>query len=118
MSKSLGNAIGLAEPADQAYGKLMSISDDLMWHYMHILLYKTDAEIAQLKKQIKDELVHPMDLKKNMAHAIIARFWSAKEADAAQAQFEAIFQKKDYSHAEEVALICKAPIWIVDLLKA
>ena len=117
MSKSLGNAIGLAEPADQAYGKLMSISDELMWHYMHILLYKSDAEIAALKTHIKDELVHPMELKKNMAHAIIARFWSPKEADAAQTQFEALFQKKDYSHAEEVALNLTAPIWIVDLLK-
>ena len=117
MSKSLGNAIGLAEPADQAYGKLMSISDELMWHYMHILLYKSDAEIAALKTHIKDELVHPMELKKNMAHAIIARFWSPKEADAAQTHFEALFQKKDYSHAEEVALNLTAPIWIVDLLK-
>jgi len=117
MSKSLGNAIGLAEPADQAYGKLMSISDELMWHYMHILLYKNDADIAKLKKEIKDGLMHPMDLKKNMANAIIERFWSAKEADAAQNQFEALFQKKDYSAAEEVSLNLKAPIWIVDLLK-
>ena len=117
MSKSLGNAIGLAEPADQVYGKLMSISDDLMWHYMHILLYTSDVEIAKLKKQVADGVVHPMDLKKNMAHAIIARFWSAKEADAAQAQFEALFQKKDYSQAVEVAVENKE-IWIVDLLKA
>ena len=52
-------------------------------------------------------LVHPMDLKKNMAHAIVARFWSAKEADAAQAQFEAIFQKKDYSQQKKLLLIIK-----------
>jgi tyrosyl-tRNA synthetase len=116
MSKSLGNAIGLTEPADQVFGKLMSISDELMWHYMHILLYKSDTEIAQLKKQVSDGLVHPMDLKKNMAHAIVARFWSAKEADTAQAQFEALFQKKDYSQAVEVAVAHKE-IWIVDLLK-
>lgn len=117
MSKSLGNAIGLNEKADQAYGKLMSISDELMWHYMHILLYTSDAEIAELKKRIHDEIVHPMDLKKNMAHAIIERFWSKQEADAAQAQFEALFQKKDYSQAQEAALGLKAPLWIVDLLK-
>jgi len=77
MSKSLGNAIGLNEPADQAYGKLMSISDELMWHYMHILLYKSDAEIAQLKKDIDNQTRHPMDLKKQMAHAIIERFWAS-----------------------------------------
>ena len=96
--------LDLTEPADQVFGKLMSISDELMWHYMHILLYKTDAEIAKLKKQIADDAVHPMDLKKSMAHAIVARFWSSKEADAAQAQFEALFQKKDYSQAVEVSI--------------
>lgn len=117
MSKSLGNAIGLAEPADQAYGKLMSISDDLMWHYMHVLLYTSNDEIAQLKKKIQEELAHPMDLKKNMAHAIIARFWGKADADAAQKQFEELFQKKDYSHAQEVAIATKGQIWIVDLLK-
>lgn len=116
MSKSLGNAIGLTEPAEQVFGKLMSISDELMWHYMHILLYKTDADIATLKKQIADGVAHPMDLKKQMAHAIVARFWSAQEADSAQAQFEALFQKKDYSQAIEVAVDYKE-IWIVDLLK-
>ena len=117
MSKSLGNAIGLTEPADQAYGKLMSISDDLMWHYMHILLYKTDAEITQLKKDIANNSVHPMDLKKNMAYAIVARFWSKPEADHAQEQFEALFQKKDYSQAQEIVIDTNTSIWIVDLLK-
>lgn len=117
MSKSLGNAIGLAEPANQAYGKLMSISDQLMWHYMKVLLYQTDAEIATLQKQVEKEVRHPMDLKKGMAHAIIARLWSPAEADFAQAQFEALFQKKDYSQSQEVDLGLKAPLWIVDLLK-
>ena len=117
MSKSLGNAIGLTEPAEQVYGKLMSISDDLMWHYMNVLLYKNIEDINALKKQISDGAVHPMDLKKSMAHAIVARFWSANEADAAQTHFEALFQKKDYSHAVEVA-IDHTEIWIVDLLKA
>jgi tyrosyl-tRNA synthetase len=116
MSKSLGNAIGLTEPAEQVYGKLMSISDDLMWHYMNVLLYKNNEDITKLKKQISDGAVHPMDLKKSMAHAIVARFWSPQEADAAQAHFEALFQKKDYSHAVEVA-VDHAEIWIVDLLK-
>ena len=52
MSKSLGNAIGLTEPADQVFGKLMSISDELMWHYMHILLYKSDADSANSKSRL------------------------------------------------------------------
>lgn len=118
MSKSLGNAIGLAEPAAQAYGKLMSISDELMWHYMHVLIYTSTAEINTLKKEVEQGLRHPMELKKSMAHAIITRFWSHKEADGAQEQFASLFQKKDYSAAQEVTLNLQGPIWIVDLLKA
>lgn len=119
MSKSLGNAIGLTEPADSAFGKLMSISDLLMWHYAHILLHKSLAEIEQLKQDVANNVRHPMDLKKALAHAIVARFWSPEEADSAQQTFEALFQKKDYSHAHEVALPANVtmPIWIVELLK-
>ncbi len=120
MSKSLGNAIGLAEPADQAYGKLMSISDDLMWRYFELLLFVPAAEISQMQAKIAYGSMHPMALKKDMAHDIIARFWSDKEADAAQETFEALFQKKDYSKAREVELPkdLDKKVWIVDLLRA
>jgi len=103
MSKSLGNSIGLTEPADQAYGKLMSISDILMWNYYSLLLKKTDEEIQQLKQEVVAGTAHPMTLKKQLAHGIIARFWSAAEADSAQQAFEHLFQKKDFSHAQEFA---------------
>jgi len=119
MSKSLGNAIGLSEPADQAFGKLMSISDTLMWHYMHVLLHTNDQEIKKLQQQVIQSVVHPMDIKKNMAQAIVARFWSAADAEKARQNFEALFQQKDYSQAQEVVMPTgtPAPIWIVDLLK-
>jgi tyrosyl-tRNA synthetase len=117
MSKSLGNAIGLTEPADQAYGKLMSISDELMWHYSHVLLYESDADIKRTKEEIASNKAHPMDLKKKMARDIVARFWSPAEAEHAQKQFESLFQKKDYSQADEVSLDLVKEIWIVDLLK-
>lgn len=117
MSKSLGNAIGLTDPADQAYGKLMSISDELMWHYYHVLLYMSDADITKAKEEIAFGKAHPMDLKKKMAHDIVARFWSPAEADQAEKQFESLFQKKDYSQADEVAIDLSKEIWIVDLLK-
>lgn len=60
-----------------------------------------------------------MNLKKEIAHAIVALFWSAQEADSAQQQFESLFQKKDLSQAQEVALPAGTanPLWIVDLLK-
>lgn len=120
MSKSLGNYVGLAESAEVAYGKLMSISDDLMWRYDELLLEVSSDEINVLKKQVETKESHPMDLKKTMALSIVAKFWSSDEAGKAQEQFEALFQKRDYSQANEVALPASLanPAWIVDLLKA
>lgn len=119
MSKSLGNAIGINEPASQAFGKLMSISDELMWRYYTLLLQKSDDEIQQYKHDVLATKAHPMTLKKDMAFGIVKKFWSEKEAEAARAQFEELFQKKDYSHA--TAWQCPStltqPCWIVDLLK-
>ncbi len=119
MSKSLGNAIGIAEPADQAFGKLMSISDKLMWRYFLLLLNATPDDISLWQSRVAGGTTHPMGMKKQMAHDIIAKFWSPQEADAAQAQFESLFQKRDYSAAKEVTLPATTsnPIWIVDLIK-
>lgn len=120
MSKSLGNYIGLSEPADQAYGKLMSVSDELMWRYFELLLNKPKQELKVLQKDVKANKVHPMKLKKQMAHDVVAMFWSKDEAGEAQKSFEALFQKRDYSQAKEIALggDCANPIWIVELLKS
>ena len=119
MSKSLGNSIGLSEPADQAYGKLMSISDELMWRYYEVLLHAPQTTLEEMKQAIQSGSAHPMDLKKKLAHIVIGRFWSAQEADQAQVVFEELFQKKDYSHAQEV--LCNQFIgiqsWIVDILR-
>jgi len=119
MSKSLNNYIGLAEPADQAFGKLMSISDECMWRYFEVLLSKSADTIATMKKEIAAEKAHPMNIKKQMAHEVIVAFWSKKEADNAQKQFEAVFQKKDLSKATAVILPkdTSNPLWIIDLLK-
>jgi tyrosyl-tRNA synthetase len=119
MSKSLGNAVGLAEPADQAFGKLMSISDELVWRYLSLLLHVEPARIEKLKEQVAQGVAHPMDVKKNMAEAIVAKFWSAEEAAQARTQFEALFQRHDMSAAQEFTIPAGTanPIWIVDLLK-
>lgn len=119
MSKSLGNTISLIEPAEQAYGKLMSISDMLMWRYLEVLLHTPAAAIAELQELVAEGKQHPMQLKKRMAHDIVARFWSAEEAVVAQAHFEALFEKKDYSKAQEIDLPAATPnpLWIVELLK-
>ena len=111
MSKSLGNYIGLWEEATTAYGKLMSISDEMMWKYYLLLLNKPKEELSHT--------LHPMVLKKEMAFNIIKRFWSECDAQKGQEQFEALFQKKDFSQAQEFELPINTvnPIWIVDLLK-
>jgi tyrosyl-tRNA synthetase len=119
MSKSLGNSIGLNEPANQAYGKLMSMSDLLMWHYFTVLLSRTSAELSYMEERVASGNLHPMELKKDMAYEVILRFWSEKEAIEAREQFEALFQNKDYSKAEEVVVPAGTanPLWIVELLK-
>ncbi len=119
MSKSLGNYVSLNDSAQNAYGKLMSISDTLMWRYLALLLYKTEYEITELKTSIANGTLHPMTLKKKMAHDIVARFWPPEEATQATATFEALFQKKDYSQAEVIAIdpSNQNPLWIVELLK-
>lgn len=118
MSKSAHNYIGLAEPAEQAYGKLMSISDKLMWRYMHLLLKTSEDEISSLQERIAYGSAHPMALKKNMAYEIIEKFWSKDEANHAQYQFEALFERKDYSSAQQVTLPTDTanPIKILTLL--
>jgi len=118
MSKSLNNAIGLSDPADQAYGKLMSISDTLMWHYAALLLLLSPTKIASLQEQVTNGAAHPMEVKKTIAHDIVAKFWSATEASSAQQQFEALFQRHDYSQAQEVELASGPNQKIIDVLRA
>lgn len=115
MSKSYGNTIGLAEPTDQAYGKIMSISDTLMWRWYSLLLKTTDEEITQMQQKVLEEKMHPMALKKELAFKIIERFWSKIAAQEAQDAFEHLFQKRDFTHAQEVKLPHQA-INLVDLL--
>lgn len=119
MSKSYGNYVGLWEKADVAYGKLMSISDELMWRYYSLLLNKTDQEIATMQQEIAQTTLHPMQAKKDMARGIVSRFWSEQESLAAQQSFESLFQRQDYSHALEATIDhdLQQPIWIVELLK-
>ena len=120
MSKSLGNAIGLAEPADQAFGKLMSISDAMVWKYLQLLVGLTREQIAVLQERVASGNTHPMELKKSMAQDVVAKFWSPEQAIKARENFEAVFQRKDYSKAQEVSIPADTPnpLWIVDFLKA
>ena len=92
MSKSLNNYIGIDEPAEEMFGKLMSISDDLMWRYFELLSFRTLSDIEQLKQQV-EEGRNPRDVKFELADEIITRFHSKEAAEKAQAAFIARFQK-------------------------
>lgn len=95
MSKSLGNYIGITEPPKEMFGKIMSISDELMMRYYELLSGITVDELEGLKKGIKDGSVHPMGLKKRLAREIIQRFHSEAEASDAQREFEKVFSQKE-----------------------
>ncbi len=92
MSKSLGNYIGITEPPKEMFGKLMSLSDDLMWRYIDLLSFKSDEEIIAWKKRV-DEGGNPRDVKIEFAKEIIARFHSDKDAYDAHQDFINRFQK-------------------------
>ncbi len=119
MSKSLGNYVGLWEEPENAFGKLMSISDTLMWNYYLLLGNTSKKEISTMQAAVSNGTLHPMVAKKDLAEIIITRFWSAADGSKARAHFESLFQKQDYSQATECSVIGKfsQPCWIVDLLK-
>ncbi|HZF25432.1 MAG TPA: tyrosine--tRNA ligase [Steroidobacteraceae bacterium] len=92
MSKSLGNYVGIDEPANDMFGKLMSISDDLMWRYYELLSFRSSAEIAALRRQVSEGR-NPRDVKFELAGELAARFHDQRGAEAAHADFVARFQK-------------------------
>ncbi len=95
MSKSLDNYVGIAEPAATMFGKLMSISDELMWRYWLLLTSLSEAEIAALRDAVAQGERHPMEVKKDLAERIIADFHGAEGARAARAEFERVVQRKE-----------------------
>ena len=92
MSKSLGNYIGIAESPTEIFGKLMSVSDELMWRYYELLSFRANDEIAKFKREVAEGR-NPRDIKVLLAQEIVTRFHSAKDAEAALAEFEARFQR-------------------------
>ncbi|HEY3077794.1 MAG TPA: tyrosine--tRNA ligase [Burkholderiales bacterium] len=91
MSKSLGNYVGIAEPPQEMFGKLMSISDALMWRYIELLSFEPPSTIARWKKELAAG-GNPRDVKAAFAKEIVARFHSAAAAQAAEAEFEQRFR--------------------------
>ena len=92
MSKSLGNYIGVNEPANEIFGKVMSVSDELMWRYYELLSFRAASDIAKFKAEVEAGS-NPRDIKVLLAKELVARFHSEGAAETAQAEFEARFQR-------------------------
>ena len=119
MSKSKKNYIGITDPANDMFGKVMSITDDLMWNWYDLLSLRSNAEIAQLKKECAEGR-NPRDAKVLLAREIIERFHDKAAADAAEAEFNARFQKGAVPNAIKDVTVA-APtgeIGIMQLIKA
>jgi tyrosyl-tRNA synthetase len=103
MSKSLNNAIGIHEPPSEMYGKLMSISDELMWKYWTLLTDLRGSEIAAMQAEVAAGGLHPMQAKKNLAHTITSDFHSREAADGAAEGWAIQFQLRSVS--EDVPVV-------------
>jgi len=115
MSKSKNNYVGITEPANTMYAKILSISDVQMWKWYTLLSFRSEAEIAALKAQIEGGR-NPKDAKVMLAKEITARFHSAAAADAAEADFQNRAAGGIPDDIKEVA-IAGAPVGIAALLK-
>jgi tyrosyl-tRNA synthetase len=105
MSKSLGNAIGIKEPPLEMYGKIMSISDEMMWRYYELLTDVSVAEIEKMRSQAKSGQAHPMKLKQDLARRIVTDFHSADAAERAAEDWSKQFQKDQVpEEVEEVTV--------------
>lgn len=108
MSKSYGNYVGINEPPKEIFGKLMSVSDDLMWRYFELLSFQTDQEIARFKEEVAEGR-NPRDVKVLLAQEIVQRFHSRQAAEEALADFVARFRQGAIPEdIEDVKIACDA----------
>jgi len=115
MSKSLGNYIGVTDEPNDMFGKVLSISDDLMWRYFELLSTKSLDEIAHIKLGVEDGSLHPKKVKEGLALEITTRFHSEEEAQNAKAEFEKVHAKSQIpTDIEEFS--CDGEVWIAKAL--
>jgi tyrosyl-tRNA synthetase len=120
MSKSLGNYIGICEPAREIYGKTMSIADTLIIPYFRLLTEVPADELAGMEKRMRGERVNPRDLKMRLAREIVTRYYDHDTARSAEEEFKRVFQKQGLPDEipEYAVPPGDRPIWIIKLLVA
>ncbi|HPR64716.1 MAG TPA: tyrosine--tRNA ligase [Thermoanaerobaculia bacterium] len=118
MSKSLNNYVAVEDPSGEMFGKLMSVSDTMMWKYYTLLTDFSPAEIEGFKKDVEEGRRHPKDAKVALAKSIVADFHSREAADEAHAEFERIFREGQVpTDMPEHTLPASEPRMVVHLLK-
>ncbi len=122
MSKSLGNYIGVNDTPKDIFGKIMSISDELMFRYYRLLTKRSNAEVDTMEQSVNDGSAHPMDMKKQLAREIIIRFYDEDASKQAEQEFTKVFSNKDLpSDMPEIQIselsLEDGTIWICHLLQ-
>jgi len=115
MSKSVGNAIGINEPPEQMYGKVMSIPDHAMLDYFTLVTRYTPEQVAAVKQKLAGGQVHPRDVKMELAREIVSIFHSNEAAQAAEEHFVTVFQQRDIPE-DMPEYVIDGPVNIVDLM--
>jgi tyrosyl-tRNA synthetase len=120
MSKSLGNYVGINEPPREIYGKVMSVSDALMWRYWELCTDLSLAEISDLKRAVESGARHPRRVKSDLARRIVADYHGGDAAAEAAAEFDRVFARRETpDEVPEVALPAEGrPVWVPRLLVA
>jgi tyrosyl-tRNA synthetase len=94
MSKSLGNYVGITEPPQEMFGKMMSIPDELMWSYCELVTDRTEKEIAELRTEVAENKLHPMDVKMKLAEEVVSVFRGADSGRKAAENFQRVFRDR------------------------
>lgn len=121
MSKSLGNYVGINEPPDQIYGKLMSIPDELIVPYFELATEVTMFEVRQVKKGLKEQTLHPKKVKQSLAREVVAIYYDKAAAERAEAEFERVFKEKELPTEIPEVIISQTDfkdgkVWVIRLL--
>ena len=115
MSKSLGNYIGVTDEANDMFGKILSISDDLMWRYFELLSTQSLEEIAKIKAGVEDGTLHPKKVKESLALEITARYHTQELAQQAKDEFEKVHAKSQIP-TDIAEFSCDGEVWIAKAL--
>jgi tyrosyl-tRNA synthetase len=117
MSKSYNNYIGVDDDPSDMYGKVMSISDELMWKYYELLSSRTISQIEEMKKAVETSALHPMDAKMKLAYEMVERFHGKARADAARDGFVKVFKSRELPEDMPVVTLNIERPWICAVLK-